>query len=76
MGVIMGVMMVIMVAGFIGHGHHGLMMGGYEGDGQKEEVILKEQAKEPPCIDCSAGTGSEKAEGLRPAGISDEQYPD
>lgn len=74
MGVIMGVMMVLMMAGFIGHGHYGWMMGNHDKEGQKEEVILKEQVKEPPCIDCPAGTGSEKAEDLKPEKINDEQY--
>lgn len=64
MAIMMGVMMVFMVVGSIGHWHR--MMGDHNKESQKEEVIFEEQAKEPQSVDYPAGTGFEKAGHLEP----------
>lgn len=68
MGIMMGIMMVLMVAGFLGRGHHDRMMGGYEKETQKEVTVVKEQAEGSP------GAGPEKAGDLKLEETSDEQY--
>lgn len=67
MAIMMGVMMVLMVTGLFGHGHHGQMTGDQVKEDQKEEIVIKEQAKEPPVI------GSEKSEEKQEES-GDEQY--
>lgn len=62
MGVVTGVMVVLMVAAFIGFGHHHPMMEGHGGEAPEEEAVISEKANEAPRIDCPAETGPEKAE--------------
>ena len=52
MGVVMGVMIIAMVVGFLGFGHHHSLMGGHEKEGNKTETVVHDQDKEAPCPDC------------------------
>lgn len=77
MGVVMGVMVVLMVAAFIGFGRHHPMTEGHGSEAPKEEAVISEKANEAPCIDCPAETGPEKAEdNLKPEEIRDGQSHD
>jgi hypothetical protein len=77
MGVVMGVMVVLMVAAFIGFGRHHPMMEGHGSEAPKEEAVISEKATEAPCTDCSVETGPEKAEdNLKPEEIRDGQSHD
>jgi hypothetical protein len=52
MVIMMGVMIVIMLAGFCGSGsHHGMMMGGHEKNTQKNESAIHDHAKAAPSPD-------------------------
>lgn len=52
MGVVMGIMIVFMVVGFLGFGHHQGMMGEHGKEGHKNETVIHDQDKEVPCQDC------------------------
>ncbi|MBI5638193.1 MAG: hypothetical protein HZA03_09515 [Nitrospinae bacterium] len=51
-------MMVIMVAAFLGFGHHGSMMGGHGKETHNEATIERKQTKDESCLDC-AGSGQD-----------------
>lgn len=42
MEIVMGVMMAVMIIGFVVFGHHQGMMGGHDKDKQKEEQVIKD----------------------------------
>lgn len=52
MSLFIGVMIVLMVVGFIGLGHHHGMMGSHEKDELKEESVIHDHNKEASCPDC------------------------
>lgn len=62
MGVVMGVMVVLMVAAFIGFGRHHPMTEGHGSEAPKEEAVISEKANEAPCIDCPAEKATGKTE--------------
>lgn len=47
---VMGVMIVIMVVGFLGFGHRG-MMGGHGMEERKSEAVIQDKDKAAPCKD-------------------------
>lgn len=62
MVIIMGVMIVVALAGFCGFGgHHGMMMGGHEKNAQKNESVIHDHAKTPPSPDHSGSVDPEKS---------------
>ena len=63
MGVVMGVMVVLMVVGFLGFGRHQGMMGEHGKEGHKNEAVIHVQDKEAPCQDCPV-PDEKKNEGL------------
>ena len=53
MSTTMAIMMVLMLVGFLGFGHHHGMTGGHDKEDHKEEsVIQDDHGKETPCPDC------------------------
>lgn len=56
MSVVMGVMIVLMVVGFLGLGHHHGMMGGHDKEETKKESVILDPHQEAPCTDCPAGS--------------------
>lgn len=59
---IIGVMVAIMIIGFLGFGNHHGMMGGHGKEEQKQEKVLHEHGKDAPCpeIDCPSHAMPEK----------------
>jgi len=53
----MGVMAVIMVAGLLVFGHHGMMDGHHDKERQKQETMIQHHDKDDPCKDCPADAG-------------------
>jgi hypothetical protein len=48
----MGVMVVIMVAAFLGYGRHNQMMGGHGKESHNEATVEKKETKDEPCTGC------------------------
>lgn len=67
MGVVMGVMVIFMVVGSLGFGHHHWMTGGHGAEGHSEVTAGKEQVKDEPCEDCSVKARDELKNGVIPA---------
>lgn len=60
MSVVMGVMVVLMVVGFLGFGHHHGMMGGHDKENQKKESVMRDYDRGSPCSECPTETELEK----------------
>ncbi len=62
MSAVMGVMVVLMIVGFLGFGHNHGKMGGHDKGDQKGEAVLHEQDQKHPCLDCPIESGLGKEE--------------
>ena len=58
---IMGVMMVLVVVGLLGSGHHS-MMGGHNKENRKEESVMDNPDKKP-CTQCPSEQKTENGQG-------------
>lgn len=52
MGLIFGVMIAIMIVGFIGFGHNKPMMSGHEKDDKQHEITVERDGKKNSCTEC------------------------
>lgn len=66
MSVVMGVMVVLMIVGFLGFGHHHGMMGGHDKEDHKEESVIHDHNKEAPCPDCPVESNPKRENGNDP----------
>ncbi len=65
MSTVMVVMIIVMVVGFLGFGHHRGMMGGHDKEKQKEESVVHEHTGKASCPDCPVEPELEKGDGIK-----------